>query len=129
MTRIRVIVKQPGQPLTLRWIEDNLDKYQAVVGGYIEAVPLDGVPGIVLICNEKDRLRSLEPNVINGANVINGPDVIVGPVIAARVSGEDFSSLTESDLETVIEALEAADVSAAADPDGGDTDDQSGTSV
>lgn len=117
MTRIRVIEKRPGQPLTLRWIEDDLDKYQAVVGGYIETVPLDGVPGIVLICNEEGKLRGLEPNVINGA------DVIVGPVIAARVSGEDFGSLTESDLETVIEALEAADVSAAAGPDGGDTDD------
>lgn len=124
MTRIRVIEKRPKQPITLRWIEDDLDKYQAVVGGYIETVPLDGVPGIVLICNEEGKLRGLEPNVINGA------DVIVGPVIAARVSGEDFSSLTESDLETVIEALEAADVSAAADPDGGDTDDdKSGASV
>lgn len=124
MTRIRVIVKQPGQPLTLRWIEDELDKYQAVVGGYVETVPLDGVPGIVLICNEEGKIRGLEPNVINGA------DVIVGPVIAARVSGEDFGSLTESDLETVIEALEAADVSAAPGPDGGDTDDdQSAASV
>ena len=123
MTRIRAIEKRPGQPLTLRWIEDNLDKYQAVVGGYIETVPLDGVPGIVLICNEEGKIRGLEPNVINGA------DVIVGPVIAARVSGEDFGSLTESDLETVIEALEAADVSAAPGPDGGDTDDQSAAGV
>lgn len=124
MTRIRVIVKQPGQPLTLRWIEDELERYQAVVGGYIETVPLDGVPGIVLICNEEGKLRGLDPNVINGA------DVIVGPVIAARVSGEDFGSLTESDLETVIEALEAADVSAAPGADGGDTgDDQSAASV
>lgn len=124
MTRIRVIVKQPGQPLTLRWIEDELERYQAVIGGYIETVPLDGVPGIVLICNEEGKLRGLEPNVINGA------DVIVGPVIAARVSGEDFGSLTESDLETVIEALEDADVSAAPGPDGGDTgDDQSAASV
>lgn len=124
MTRIRVIVKQPGQPITLRWIEDELERYQAVVGEYIETVPLDGVPGIVLICNEEGKLRGLEPNVINGA------DVIVGPVIAARVSGEDFGSLTESDLETVIEALEAADVSAAPGADGGDTDDdQSSASV
>ena len=124
MTRIRVIVKKPGQPITLRWIEDELERYQAVVGGYVETVPLDGVPGIVLICNEEGKLRGLESNVINGA------DVIVGPVIAARVSGEDFGSLTESDLETVIEALEAADVSAAPEPDGGDTsDDQSAAGV
>ena len=105
MQKIRVVKKRPGMGPTLGWITKSLEAYQGFVGGYIETVPLDGVPGALIICNEEGKLQGLRENVLNGG------DVIVGPIVVARVSGEDFASLTEDDIAAAIEMLSYADVS------------------
>ena len=96
MQKIRVVKKRPGMGPTLGWITNSLEAYQGFVGGYIETVPLDGVPGALIICNEEGKLQGLRENVLNGG------DVIVGPIVVARVSGEDFASLTEDDIAAAI---------------------------
>ena len=40
MNRIRVVVKQPGEPAEVREIENTLEAFQAIVGGRLEAVYL-----------------------------------------------------------------------------------------
>lgn len=104
MCKIRVIIKTPGCQPTLGWIDNTLEAFQELVGGYIETTPLDGVPGVLLIVNEEGKLNGLPENVINGA------DVIVGSIVAVRAGSEDFVSLTEDDIPIVIDTLNAGDV-------------------
>ena len=59
---IRVIVKEPNQPPKVQYLNNTLQAFQEVVGGYIQHVPLL-VPGtlerVAVICNEDGRILGL----------------------------------------------------------------------
>jgi hypothetical protein len=81
---------------TFREIDDDLSSLQALVGGYIEAVPLDGYlkavqTGLTLICNEDGKQMNLPAN-----RQVPG-DVIAGTFFIIRTAGEDFASITLAD--------------------------------
>ena len=72
---MQVLVCRVGQEPVLADVDpDNLTALQALVGGYLEAVPLTDT--YVLVCNEEGRLRGLSPNVVTARGVIVG-DVFV----------------------------------------------------
>lgn len=80
---IRAIIKRPGELPEERLIPDELREYQRCVGGYVEAVGLDG--GAVLLCNEEGKLRGLPHNV-----TLPGGEEIVGTAVIVGVDGDEF---------------------------------------
>lgn len=75
--------------------EGQLHDLQALVGGYIQAVPLVELEeeSICLLCNEEGLLMGLDPN----ENLY--PFFFVGQCVMVGVSGEEFVSLTPHQLD------------------------------
>lgn len=100
---IKVLVKQPGRPLQLGAIPNELHAFQEAVDGYIEAVPLR--PDLVMIVNEEGKLNGMQYNFrIN----LNGyEDMIFGPCLIVGVDGEDFTDcpLSQEDLQDYFDGL------------------------
>ena len=83
---ILVGVLEPGGAIEFRHIENTLEAFQDLVGGYIEAVRI--CDGPITICNEDGRLLGLAENVYG----------LVGPLVFCRTRGEEFISLSFSDV-------------------------------
>lgn len=91
--KIRVLVKEPGKAAELREIPNTLEALQGIVGGYIEAVWLSD--NSVIVCNEEGKLQRLPVNFrIFGY-------VIVGTALFAGVSGDEFCSLTDEQVQSI----------------------------
>ena len=91
MKKLKVILKEPGRQPRSTYISDTLKNLQTNVGGYIEAVTLDG--RIVVICDEEGRLKG-RPHCCT----LCGVDV-VGTVILCGVEGDGFADLPISFAE------------------------------
>ncbi len=61
MIRVLVIPAEIYQPIQVREVDPTLENYQALVGGYIEAVSLQK-PYCTLFCNEEGKLMGLDYN-------------------------------------------------------------------
>lgn len=106
MKSISVIRKEPGGAYFEDRLRNDLESFQAAVGGYIEAVSLlpqvvtpDGIcthTGIAIICDEEGRLKGKPYNCNIAGTGFVGPIVIVG------VYEDEFT-----DVPVHIEALEA----------------------
>lgn len=83
---ILVGVLEPGGAIEFRNIENTLEAFQDLVGGYIETVRI--FDGPITICNEDGRLLGLAENVCG----------LVGPLVFCRTRGEEFSSLSFRDV-------------------------------
>ena len=90
---IRVITCRVGEKPKVEIIENTLANLQKLVGGYIEVVYLDD---IIMIINEEGKLDGLKPNFLMPH------DVIVGDVLFVGDDGEEFGSLTTSEVFTVL---------------------------
>lgn len=83
---ILVGVLEPGAAIEFRHIENTLEAFQDLVGGYIETLLGDGP--IITICNEEGRLLGLAENACG----------LVGPLVFCRMRGEEFGSLSFRDV-------------------------------
>ena len=91
---MKVIIKEVGNAPQVKEIENKLDVFQGIVGGYIEVVRVGA--DILLICNEEGKLQGLPPNF--GV----GRDVIVGTAIFVAFDGsEDFAGLSDEQIERI----------------------------
>lgn len=91
---MKVIVKQAGRQPEVREIENTLEAFQSIVGGYIEVIRFKEC---LLVCNEEGKLQGLE------SNFRLGYDVIVGDVIFTQSdSAGEFIDLSQSDIEIVM---------------------------
>lgn len=72
-------------------IENTLKALQKVVGGYIETMTLS--TDHVLIVNEEGKIHGLSPN-----KYLHG---IVGDALLVRVSGDEFSSMADEEVEAL----------------------------
>lgn len=90
--KLTVVMVEPHKEPYVVEIEDELSALQKAVGGYIETV-YNG-DGTIIICNEEGKLKGLEGNrrIRDGASVIAGTFFVVGD------DGENFRSLTESEV-------------------------------
>jgi len=97
MKMITIAIKRPAEAWKIKEVEDTLETYQDIVGGYIEHfLNIGEDKGVALFCNEEGKLLQLEPNI----HVPELHDEIVGTIFAVRVDEEgEFTSLTESDKE------------------------------
>lgn len=87
--QIRVLRFEPGKAPEEVTMPNTLEAFQSAVGGYIEALGLDG--GAVLVCNEEGKLRGLS------ANRRVGGDVIAGTFLIAGAADGEFCSLSDED--------------------------------
>ncbi len=94
---ITIVIKEPGKAPYSKEIEDDLEVYHQILGGYFEAVEFD--KNQILLCDEEGKLKDLEPNLL-----VPG-DVIVGTVIVVGTEGEEFRSLTPEEIPIVIKQL------------------------
>ena len=90
--KLTVVMVEPHKTPYVTEIADDLSALQRCVGGYIEVVGNDD--GTLIICNEEGKLKGLEGNrrIHDGASVIAGTFFVVGD------DGENFRSLTESEV-------------------------------
>jgi hypothetical protein len=83
--KIKVIIKKPEDEFgRLVEVENELEVFQSIVGGYIETM---GYKNLVIICNEEGKLRGLQPNVVLGR------EMLVGTIIVCGASGDEFSDI------------------------------------
>ena len=90
--KLTVVMVEPHKAPYVTKIDDELSALQKAVGGYIEVV--GNGDGTLIICNEEGKLQGLEGNrrIHDGASVIAGTFFVVGD------DGENFRSLTESEV-------------------------------
>jgi hypothetical protein len=93
---VKILVKEPGENLEIREVEDKLKSYQDIVGGYIETVSI--AENLILVCNEEGLLLDLSINIVNG-------HPFCGTVFFVRTEGENFASLTDADIELISSGL------------------------
>lgn len=96
-SEIICVIKGPGERPIVASIPNTLEALQKAVDGYIETVTI--ASDLVLICNEEGRLLDLPDNcTVCGVN-------FVGPILAAGVSGDEFSSLSVDHIQLVMRLL------------------------
>lgn len=94
MTRkITILIKEPGREWHPAEVEDTLETYQKIVGGYIEGF-YTNYKGLHFFCNEEGKLRDdCKPNIICGN------DLICGTIFAVRDDEEgEFAPITAEDI-------------------------------
>lgn len=94
---MKVVVKKAGQMPEVKEIKGTLESMQKIVGGYIECVGV--FDNILCVCNEEGKLLRLPPNFI-----LNG-DIIVGDVFFCAGGEEDFESLDDEQIQTIMNIL------------------------
>lgn len=88
---MKVMIKKVGRDPEIIEIEDKLEVYQNIVGGYIEIFPM--WDDILCVCNEEGKLNGMLPNF----RYYN--DIICGDVIFISARGEDFVGLSDVQID------------------------------
>ncbi|MEG1630968.1 MAG: DUF3846 domain-containing protein [Hydrogenoanaerobacterium sp.] len=88
---IKVVKVEVGEPPVVKEIENSLKSLQNEVGGLIECIYLDD--GCIAVVNEEGKINGMEPNRRMGADIICGPFFICGD------DDENFTSLTDEQIE------------------------------
>ena len=91
---MKIEIKKVGEAGKVVEVENTLETFQNIVGGYIEIYPLR-ITGLVIVCNEEGLLQGLKPNCILGQ------DVIVGDIAIVRQGEEDFEGLNEAEIRAL----------------------------
>ena len=81
---IKVIIKEPDKQPVVTNITNSLRKFQKIIGGYIQVIPLgydndaNNPTAIFLLCDEDGKLKELPYNLsANGYNIV-GTVIILG---------------------------------------------------
>lgn len=95
---IQIVKVKPMNNARIAEIDHTLEAMQELVGGYIEAIPLDDE--VCIVCNEEGKLMGLQPNrglYHDGelADILHGTFFIC----AAPWDKDDFASLTDEQAE------------------------------
>ena len=98
MEKIKVVLVEPMKRPRVIEIERGLESMQKIVGGYIEALPLEDEVSIV--CNEEAKLEGLTPNrgIFYEGQLV---DIICGTffVCATPWNSVNFEGLTDEQAE------------------------------
>ncbi len=95
---MKIVVKKVGYNPKVQEVNNELHVLQEIVGGYIQCVNF-GIKNILIACNEEGKLNNLKPNFM-----FNG-DIIVGNVFFCSAGEEDFESLTEEQIEFIMNTM------------------------
>lgn len=102
--KIKVVLCEPGKQARTATIEASLERYQKIVGGYIEAYYPFEEP-VCIVCNEEGKITGLPLNRAVYADPNRGEmlDIIAGTFFVCDCSGEDFGSLSPEQLRRYTE--------------------------
>lgn len=90
---MRVVLVEPGKAARIADIGEDLQDMQKIVGGLIQALyPWEDPAAIV--CNDEGKIMGLPLN-----RVLGDYDIIAGTFFICGIQGENFSSLTEQQLQ------------------------------
>ena len=89
------MLKNQKKEPEIREIENDLETLQRIVGGRIEVVRMPFSEDIYIILDEEGKLKGYDPNIL----FMRG-DVIVGTVIFVASTDEDFTDLSEDQIDT-----------------------------
>ncbi len=92
---LKIVYVEPGRAPFASEIVDDFRALQKAVDGPFEPVYMGD--GTVLVCNESGKLVGMEGNRRLGDSIIAGPFFMVG------VDGDDFRSLTDSEIDKYME--------------------------
>ena len=99
---MRIVVKRAGQFPEMKDIPNELSALQEIVGGYIEVFPIN--TNILCVCNEEGKLKGLPPNFVYEN------DIIAGDVLFCSVDRCDFNSLSDADIDWLMNVLNAMEM-------------------
>lgn len=101
---IKILVCEPATDAYVKEIPNTYEALSEIVGGYIECVYPFSDMDVALICNEEGKLIGLPPNreLIRKSDKWRF-DLLAGTFffVGARDGEEDFSSLTEREIEKI----------------------------
>ena len=101
---LRVLMVEPHESPNELFITDQLDDLQETVSGLIEVI--DNGDGTLIVCNDEAKLNGMDGN-----RRING-DVIAGPFFVVGEDGENFRSLTDTEMQKYMQRFkEIEDIS------------------
>lgn len=90
---ILVIVKEPGRKAYPCNIENTLEAFQKLVGGYIETVRFS--KELIVICNEEGRILGLPGNICG----------LCGTLVFCGTKGDAFAGIKAKDVPITLELL------------------------
>lgn len=91
--KIKCVIQKPGYFSDVVELENTLESFQNIVGGYMETLTMPY--GLILMMNDEGKLKKLEPNV-----EIDVSDIIVGTIVVTAADDEgNFRSLTVSEIQ------------------------------
>jgi len=98
---IKIVYKKPNEKPTIIEAENTLEKFQELVGGYIEILPANDDKTILMIVNEEGKIHGLQNNILWMGNTS-----IVGNVVFIQ-NGTDgeFHGLTDDMANAIIRSL------------------------
>lgn len=96
--KITVLVVEPMKETYTKEI-CGLEQMQALVGGYIETVPLSDKEPVIAVLNEEGKLKDLPYNRILSGDDGLPRDIICGTFFVAAVDGESIASLTPEQID------------------------------
>lgn len=91
---MKIIMKKPGEKPEVIEIENKLSALQEAVRGQIEVVTI--TDEVCVLCNKEGKLLGLPRNI-----VLCG-DTLVGTILVVGVAGEEFCSLSDFWLMTLM---------------------------
>lgn len=95
--QIRIMVKKVNQKHSVETVDDCLDTYHNLVGGFIEIVRLGN--GICMVCDDEGKLKDYEPNLLFPN------DIIMGDVFFCSEKDAEFASLSDEQVANLEEML------------------------
>lgn len=100
MGKIQVVVVAPNTQPESRVIDDALEAFQEIVGGYIEVTRDTKLPGMLIVVNEEGKLLGLPWNrrIKNGGAI----DYIAGTFFVVGIGEYDFTSLDSGQVAQAI---------------------------
>lgn len=100
---IKILFIKPGEKPEVMEVEDKLESYQKLVGGYIEMVYL--TDDVALICNEEGKIMGLKNN--RNFNLPHFKDCVVGNIVIVGVDDDsgEFVSLNAAQIERFTNAF------------------------
>ena len=92
MSRMRVLIKDPGQKPKEFNIENELHVFQRIVGGFVEDAKIGH--GVIALCDEDGKSKEKEFNFW----LPNG-DCVVGTANFCSTDGEELASLSDEQID------------------------------
>ena len=106
---MKVLIVKPGcKPVTTE-IDGTLKTMQSLVGGLIQAVYPFKEP-VALICNDEGRLLGLPMNRGLWDEEGNLYDIVCGTFLICGVSGDNFASLSDTQLQQYAEVYATPEI-------------------